>query len=130
MTELKKSAIDSHIWIIYLLALVLAVVLWYFQWPLGLILFIFVLLSFSYTIQKEKRRRKETGEYIAALSHRVQRVGDEALLEMPFGIVLYNEEFEVEWSNPYMNDLNEEGPLTGLSLDEVSEELIPMINEE
>jgi len=130
MPELKKSAIDSHIWIIYLLALVLAVVLWYFQWPLGLILFIFVLLSFSYTIQKEKRRRKETGEYIAALSHRVQRVGDEALLEMPFGIVLYNEEFEVEWSNPYMNDLNEEGPLTGLSLDEVSEELIPMINEE
>lgn len=130
MPELKKSAIDSHIWIIYLLALVSAVVLWYFQWPLGLILFIFVLLSFSYTIQKEKRRRKETGEYIAALSHRVQRVGDEALLEMPFGIVLYNKEFEVEWSNPYMNDLNEEGLPTGLSLDEVSEDLIPMINEE
>jgi c-di-AMP phosphodiesterase-like protein len=130
MPELKKSALDSHIWIIYLLALVSAVILWYFQWPLGLILLILVFLSFSYTVQKEKGRRKEIGEYIAALSHRVQRVGDEALLEMPFGILLYNEEFEVEWSNPYMNDLSEESSLAGLSLDELSEELIPVIKEE
>lgn len=130
MPEQKKKTMDSHIWIIYLLATATIAVLWYIQWQFGLILSILLLLSFYYSVQKEKTRIKETEEYIAALSHRIQKVGDEALLKMPFGIILYNEDYEVEWANPYMKDLSEEPSIAGVSLNEFSEKLIPMIKEE
>lgn len=51
------------------------------------------------------------------LSHRVRKVGEEALLEMPVGILLYNESFEIEWVNPYLNQFVKEGTFVGKSLD-------------
>ncbi len=71
----------------------------------------------------------ETEEYISTLSHRVKKVGEEALLEMPFGIILYNEEFMVEWTNPYMSKFFEEDTLAGKSLSVISDDLIPNIKE-
>lgn len=130
MPKQKKRALDSHIWIVYLLSIAAVVIIWIIKWPLGLVLSILLLLSFYFSLQKEKMKKKETEEYIAALSHRVQKVGDEALLKMPFGIILYNDHYEVEWANPYMMELSEKSSLAGVSLNEFSEQLIPNIKEE
>ncbi|GAB3053878.1 DHH family phosphoesterase [Virgibacillus ainsalahensis] len=126
----KKPTLSSHLWIIYLLSIILLVVIWYFQWRLGLIMTLFLAASFYYSIRTERTLLNETERYISTLSHRIKKVGEEALLEMPFGIILYNEDFTIEWANPYMNKFSkEDSSLVGDSLNILSEELIPKIKE-
>ncbi|WP_100011680.1 DHH family phosphoesterase [Lentibacillus sediminis] len=126
----KKPALSSHLWVIYVLSLILLAVIWYFQWVLGLIMTLFLVVSFYYSVRTERTLLHETEQYISTLSHRVKKVGEEALLEMPFGIILYNEDYLVEWANPYMNKFAEgDDSLVGDSLNQLSEALIPAINE-
>lgn len=125
----KKSGFSSHLWVIYLLSIILLAVIWYFQWVLGLIMTVLLGVSFFYSIRTEKTLQNEAEEYITTLSHRIKKVGEEALLEMPFGIILYNEDYKIEWANPYMNAFREEENLVGSSLNDLSEDLIPMLKE-
>ena len=46
-------------------------------------------------------------EYIATLSYRVKKVGEEALMEMPIGIMLINDDYYIEWTNPLFSILFE-----------------------
>ncbi|MFC3041064.1 DHH family phosphoesterase [Virgibacillus xinjiangensis] len=126
----KKPTLSSHLWIIYLLSIILLAVIWYFQWMLGVIMTLLLAASIYYSIRTERVLLNETEEYISTLSHRVKKVGEEALLEMPIGIILYNDNFTIEWANPYMNKFaQEEDTLVGESLNVLSEELIPKIRE-
>ncbi|MGJ9459171.1 DHH family phosphoesterase [Oceanobacillus sp. CF4.6] len=127
----KKPTLSSHLWVIYLLSLILLGVTWYFQWILGLIMTVVLAASFYYSIRTEKALLHEAEQYISMISHRIKKVGEEALLEMPFGIILYNEDFNIEWANPYMNKFsdNNHNSLVGDSLNKLSENLIPMIKE-
>ena len=52
-------------------------------------------------------------KYIESLAFRMKKVGQEVLLEMPIGIVLINDKFEIEWANPYMTRLLDIPTLTG-----------------
>lgn len=126
----KKPKLSGHLWINYIISLVLLVVVWYFQWGLGLIMTFILAASFYYSLRTEKALLHEAEAYISTLSHRVKKVGEEALLEMPFGIVLYNEDYKIEWTNPYMNIFGESNNTNvGSSLQILSENLIPMIKE-
>lgn len=124
----KNPMLSSHLWIIYLLSIVLLVVIWYFQWVLGLIMTLLLGASFFYSIRTERTLQDEAEQYISTLSYRIKRVGEEALLEMPFGIILYKEDYTIEWANPYMNQFADDS-LVGSSLQQLSEDLIPMIKE-
>src|SRR5699024_7965195 len=129
-TESKNPRISNHLIVIYVVSLIFLVMIWYFQWTLGLISTFLLAASFYYSLVKERIQFHEREEYIATISHRVKKVGEEALLEMPIGIVLFNEEFFIEWTNPYMGHFTADGEtLVGKSLHVLSEELIPIIKE-
>ena len=126
----KKSKLSSHLWVIYAISIVLLIAIWYFEWVLGLIMTFILVASFYYSLRTERLLLKEAEAYISTLSHRVKKVGEEALLEMPFGIVLYNEDYNIEWTNQYMNIFgHEDDTNVGNSLNVLSEKLIPMIKE-
>ncbi|HLR65998.1 MAG TPA: DHH family phosphoesterase, partial [Virgibacillus sp.] len=130
MSDLKKKpTFSSHLWIIYLLSIILLGFIWYYQWVLGIIMTVLLVASFYYSVRTEKTIMNETEKYISTLSHRIKKVGEEALLEMPIGIVLFSEDYNVEWANPYMNQFGEENTLVGKSLNILSEDLIPQIKE-
>ncbi|MED4941154.1 DHH family phosphoesterase [Heyndrickxia coagulans] len=78
----------------------------------------------------EQRSNEEIERYISNLSYRVKRVGEEALLEMPIGIMLYNEDYIIEWTNPFMASCFNEDTLVGRSLYDVAEVLLPLIKQE
>ncbi|KGX93694.1 hypothetical protein N781_00290 [Pontibacillus halophilus JSM 076056 = DSM 19796] len=126
----KKPTLSSHLWVIYLLSVLLLVVIYYYQWELGLIMTALLAASIYYSVRSERHLLSETEEYISTLSHRVKKVGEEALLEMPLGIVLYSEEHDIEWANPYMNNFFPNDTLVGKSLNEVSKKLVPAIKED
>lgn len=126
----KRPTISKHLWVIYILSLMLLCVIWYYQWILGIIMTLLLGASFYHSVRTERMLLDETEKYIATLSHRIKKVGEEALLEMPIGIILFNEDHRVEWTNTYMNQFVDGETLVGASLNELSEALIPGIKED
>lgn len=110
------------------ISIVFVTIISFYNLGLGLIAFVLVALLAWYAVRKEILFRKELLEYIATLSHRVKKVGDEALMEIPIGIILYDDEFRVEWMNTYAATCFEDGVLVGNTLNHISTELIPLIN--
>lgn len=130
MKEIKeKPIITNHLWVIYIVALIAIIFLFYFKWLVGLIIGILVILSFLYMYASERRYQFQQIEYVSNLSYRVSGVGDEALLKMPIGIILYNDNYEIEWINPYMKNFTDKESVIGKSLSVISENLIKRINE-
>lgn len=66
----------------------------------------------------------EINKYILNLSYKIKRGEQEALIKMPIGIILLNEENEIEWVNPYMqNHLVDYNEVLGKPLSVTEKEL-------
>ncbi|MBB6454443.1 c-di-AMP phosphodiesterase-like protein [Salirhabdus euzebyi] len=126
----KKIPLNRHIWIIYALSLFFLGFVFYFQWIIGIVMAILLAFTMYNSIKTEQELQDQAEEYISTLSYRVKKVGEEALNEMPIGIVLFSEEYEIEWTNPYVNIFADNETLVGYSLNQISEELIPAIKED
>ena len=68
----------------------------------GLLFLLLVIGVSVYAWILEQRVYEETEKHIETLSYRMKKVGEEALLEMPIGIILINDQSIIEWANPYM----------------------------
>ncbi|MFZ0371279.1 MAG: DHH family phosphoesterase, partial [Halobacillus sp.] len=126
----KKPTMSGHLWIIYVISLVLLAFIWYYQWTLGMMMTLFLAASIFYSVRTEQNMINETEEYISTLSYRVKKVGEEALLEMPIGIILFSENYKIEWANPYMNRFTKDDSIVGKSLKQLSDQLIAPIKED
>lgn len=112
---------------VYLTALLSTVLLLFFHWLIGVIGLV-ILVAFGFWGMKvHKDFQRDLEQYVATLSHRVKKVGDEALNAMPIGIMLYNEDYQIEWVNRYISELLGGEPFFGISLNHITEELIPAI---
>ncbi|MGB6407098.1 MAG: DHH family phosphoesterase [Planococcus donghaensis] len=99
------------------------------EWAAGIFTLLFV-LAFTATWVTEKRVYEATEKHIETLSYRMKKVGEEALLEMPIGILLVNEQYDIEWANPYMTSTLEYDTLIGESLYTLSEDFHPLVKSE
>ncbi|WP_026561614.1 DHH family phosphoesterase [Bacillus sp. J37] len=101
-----------------------------YNWILGSILLV-ILATVLYFIKRALSDFKaEMEEYITTLSYRLKKVGEEALMEMPIGIMLFNDQFQIEWSNPFMTSCFDEDTLVGRSLFDLADSLVPLIKQE
>lgn len=89
----------------------------------GLAFTIIVAIVIFYDWRKEKISHLAIEKYIESLAFRMKKVGQEVLLEMPIGVILINDKFEIEWANPYMTRLMDLPSLTGQNLFVLSDEL-------
>jgi cyclic-di-AMP phosphodiesterase len=112
------------------LSFVLLSFLTYYNWIIGLIGFAIMFLPYYLIFELDRKQRKEVEEYISTLSYRVKKVGEEALMEMPIGIMLINDEYFIEWANPFLASSFDEDTLIGRSLYDVADVLIPLIKQE
>src|SRR5699024_1063901 len=128
--SLKKLFPNKHIPMHMVLSIVLVAIVTYYNWMVGLSMALIVIISFIAGLRKERLLQRELDIYISNLSHRVKKVGEEALLEMPIGIVLYNDSYDIQWANPYMHTFWDEEVLIGKSLDTLSNQFIPAVKDE
>src|SRR5699024_12758226 len=63
------------------------------------------------------------------LSYRVEQSGRATFLQIPIGIIIYNDDFDIKWANPCMETLCKEVNLIGQSLHIFGESLIHKIDE-
>ncbi|MBR7554498.1 DHH family phosphoesterase [Allobacillus sp. GCM10007491] len=131
MKDIKKLIINKYIWFLYVVATALAIVTIFYEWFIGIALTAVLIIIIILSLRAEDRLRRRTEQYVSTLSYRVKKVGEEALLEMPVGIILYSEDREIEWANPYLNDfIDKDQSIIGQSLSHVSETLLSMANSE
>lgn len=127
---LEKRSIRYPFYGLIGVTVVLLIVLFLYNWILSAAGLLLMLFPIYYMFVIDHRQRKEMEEYISTLSYRVKRVGEEALMEMPIGIMLINDEYYVEWTNPYLASCFDEDTLVGRSLYDVADTLIPLIKQE
>jgi c-di-AMP phosphodiesterase-like protein len=127
---LEKRSIRYPFYGLTGITVVLLIVLSLYNWILSLSGLLMMILPIYYMFSIDKRQRKELEEYITTLSYRIKRVGEEALLEMPIGIMLINEDYVIEWTNPFLASCFDEDSLSGRSLYDVADSLIPLIKQE
>ena len=106
-------------------AAIILITLWS-EWAAGIFTLLFG-LAFTAAWVTEKRVYEETEKHIETLSYRMKKVGEEALLEMPIGILLVNDNFDIEWANPYMTSTLEYDTLIGESLYSLSDEFHTLV---
>ncbi|MGV3487746.1 MAG: DHH family phosphoesterase [Tuberibacillus sp.] len=95
---------------------------------IGIVGFVVFLIAALLLRRVYVKQVAQAEEYISTLSYRIKKAGEEALQDMPIGVVLYNEDYNIEWLNHFMVEItHRDNKLISKSLDEISEALIPMI---
>lgn len=98
----RKRAIRYPLTVLSILGMMAAVLLLLFQfWP-GLLFTVLFMVTIGFAWKIEEQTYVETEKRIETLSYRMKKVGEEALLELPIGIILINEKNIIEWANPYV----------------------------
>lgn len=120
----RLRGITIFIGILSLIGIWLAFV---YSWILGLIGVIAVLIGLYMTFNAMNEIGKDTTRYIADLSYRIKRGEQEALLEMPVGVIIFSESNDIEWVNPYIQSYFGDQMVLGEKLEDVDPELAELI---
>ncbi|WP_071393126.1 DHH family phosphoesterase [Bacillus tuaregi] len=128
--NLKKRSIRYLLYGLMGITVVLLGILAYFNWLFGAAGFFLSAPFFFFILYVDNREKREIEEYISTLSYRVKKVGEEALMEMPIGIMLINDDYYIEWTNPFISSSFSEDTLIGRSLYDVAESIVPLIKQE
>lgn len=94
----------------------------------GLLMVVIFIIAWGFGYKFLNEYEDKLNHYIMNLSYRIKRGEQEAIIKMPMGIILYNDDFEIEWINPYMqNHVKDEESLIGDSIDVVHESLLDKV---
>ncbi|GEL06148.1 DHH family phosphoesterase [Rummeliibacillus sp. G93] len=126
----RKRPIRYPLLMLSLLGLASIVICLMWNALIGILYGLILILVFILAWKAEMDTYKETEKHIEMLSYRLKKVGEEALLEMPIGIVLVGDEYEIEWCNPYMHEILNKESLIGEDLFSLSDDFYTLIKHE
>jgi cyclic-di-AMP phosphodiesterase len=89
------------VWALVLIFLLTVALTWY-QWVLGLLGLVLGGLVGVFGVLAERAFRKDLNDYVLTLTYRIKSVGNEVISQLPFGIILYNEDKEIQWHNAFI----------------------------
>lgn len=130
MGVFRKRPIRYPLLVLFLLGAVAAILIMMWNVWVGIAFIAIYSAAAYYTVKVELLTYVETEKHIQALSYRMEDVGKEAFLEMPFGILLMNDEMTVEWANPFMLRVLQQESLVGYEMEMISEELPLLVNQD
>lgn len=116
-------------WQIFLLiaVYVLTVIIFIKDPVIGVVVLFASVILTALTVRFQVKHEQEWKEYVSGITKRFKHVSEEAVKEMPIGVLFYNDEFNIEWMNPHLESLLGYEAVMGHSLNHLSEHLIPGI---
>lgn len=119
----------------YFLALSLVTTLYvmlvsiYMHWIAGAAGALIVVFIVYQSIQVEKQSEMELEEYVSTLTYRIKKVGEDIVSGLPIGIILYDEDKKLIWSNKYLTELLEtDESVIGKRLEELIPKLVQIVD--
>ncbi|GMK38950.1 DHH family phosphoesterase [Paenibacillus sp. CCS19] len=103
----------------FVLLLLLSAALTFFNWVIGLAGLILTIAVGIYAVYAERAFRRDLKSYLGTLSYRVKKAGSEVISELPFGIIIYDDERIVEWNNAYAARIFDQDSVVGMPLGEL-----------
>ncbi|NGQ96098.1 DHH family phosphoesterase [Brevibacillus sp. SYP-B805] len=116
---LLKRWYGLHMVLALSFSLLLLAILTLYHWLYGAIGIVCLIGLVLYVLQAEKGFQGDLRLYLATISHRVKKAGESVIQEMPIGILLYNDDKIIEWTNPFMQKVTGEEMLVGKNLTDV-----------
>lgn len=126
----EKPLFRYPIYALIALSIIIILISIYFNWLIGAIGVVLLAVILFFIKRADSLIRKEIDDYISTLSYRLKKVGEEALMEMPIGIMLFNDQYYIEWANPFLSSCFNESTLVGRSLYDTCEAVVPLIKQE
>ncbi len=130
MGMFRKRSIRYPLLYLSILSIVTAALLFYVNIWVGLLYVVVAGALLYYGWKVEQLAYIETEKHIESLSFRMKKVGEEAFLHMPFGIVLIDDQHKIEWANPFMLDATEAESLIGEEVFKLSDGLMAITKPE
>lgn len=125
----KQPAVRWNFIYILILTILSLALGFYINWLLGIAILVVALFGSQFSISRLRTIVVDAHEYLVDLTYRVEQGQQEALLEMPLGMILMNKLGEIQWINPYMAKYFDLKIVVGKKLKEVDNELAKLENE-
>lgn len=115
--------------VFYLLTMtvVSVVVAFLFNWIIGLIMLVLGIIALAMVFTQWQTLANQAREYADDLTYDVHQSQEEALLDMPIGIIILNQRNVVKWINPYLARYFKDQLLVGESLASADKELAKIV---
>ena len=126
---IKNHAVRWNFCYLALMTIICLMLAFKTSWILGTVLLAIAFVGIWISAHQLRRLVVDTEEYINNLTYQVQRGQQEALLEMPIGMVMLNHRGIVSWINPYMARYFQFEHVVGKPLTQADDELAKLIDE-
>lgn len=113
--------------IVLLMATLGAGLAFWLHWFVGVVWLVLVLVALVITFRILQRFGESTTDYLRNLTYRINRGEQGAIVQMPLGVLLYNEQDEIEWVNPFLQGLLDDQVLIGQSLEQADQNLSVLV---
>lgn len=123
---LMKRWHGYHVITLFAFTTVFMSILSWYQWQIGVFGFFVLGVLGIYFAQARVSFQRDLEKYVMTLTYRVNKAGEEAVTKMPIGILLYNEERNIQWVNPYIASFMSED-IIHENLEDVNEEIDEML---
>lgn len=125
----KHPAVRWNVCYLLLLTILSLCFAFTLNWVVGIVVLVIALVGGFTSVKQLRRLVIDANEYLNHLVYQIKQGQQEALLEMPVGLIMLNRHQEVEWINPYMARYFPLKRVVGKSLAEVDEELARLVQQ-
>ena len=94
---------------------------------MGLILTLFIILLGTLLYSFVNYIIQETNHYVTDLSYKINKGSQDASIKMPIGMLLLDDNGEIQWINPYLQKYFERKELLGFKLEVVDPDLAKIV---
>ncbi|WP_076460285.1 DHH family phosphoesterase [Limosilactobacillus caccae] len=125
----EHPAVRWNVCYIILLTIIGLIFAFMANWIVGTIILVVAIFGGIISIQRLRKIVIDAHEYLNELTYQVQRGQQEALLEMPVGMIMLDRRHEVEWINPYMARYFNLEIVVGKPINDVDSDLATLIED-
>lgn len=126
-TFLKSETMKKYGFSFIAIILCMLVVAYVMNIWMGLILTLFVILLGTLLYSFANYIIQETNHYVTNLSYKINKGSQDASIKMPIGMLLLDDNGEIQWINPYFQKYFERKELLGFKLEVVDPDLANIV---
>ena len=126
---LKHPAVRWNVYYILCMTVISLVLAFMFSWVVGLVVLVLAVIGSTVSLRRLRQLVNDTHEYLKRLTYQIKSGQQEALLEMPLGMIMLNARNEIEWINPYMARYFKLEKVVGKNVANVDEQLAKLIDD-
>ena len=123
----RDGAVRANAIFLLSLSIISLVIAFNLNWVIGLIMVFFLAVGLYISLNQLYKLRDDTNTYLSDLTYQLERGQQEALLDMPLGMITMDDHEMVKWINPYMAKYFKLETVVGKPLSDVDFKLAKLV---